>query len=98
MAAATHIVTHKRFYSGPKLVHVPQGTRLALTDEQAGKMGNKVMATGDEVALDLNQVDATDAAAALAEENGIDLATVSGTGANGRIGKPDVQAAIDAAE
>lgn len=97
MAAATHIVTHKRLYTGPNLKHVPPGTRLELTAKQAKKMGNKVMAIGDEVPLDLNQINATDAAVALAEENGIDLATVNGTGNNGRIGKPDVQAAIDSA-
>ena len=94
--AATHTLTHKRFYSGPKLVHIKPGTRLDLTDKQAKKMGSKVMAIGDEETLDLNQINATDAAIALAEENDIDLASVTGTGTNGRIGKPDVQAAIDA--
>ena len=40
--------------------------------------------------------DATDAAKALADEHGLDLATVTGTGADGRITKDDVQQAIDA--
>lgn len=40
---------------------------------------------------------ASDAAIALAEQHGIDITTVTGTGTNGNITKPDVQAVIDAA-
>lgn len=40
------------------------------------------------------QIDATDAARKLAEENGIDLATLKGTGKDGKIGKPDVEKAL----
>ena len=40
-------------------------------------------------------VDATDAAEALAEENDIDLSTITGTGANGRITVGDVKALLD---
>jgi pyruvate/2-oxoglutarate dehydrogenase complex dihydrolipoamide acyltransferase (E2) component len=43
-----------------------------------------------------DDVDATDAAAQLAKEAGIDLSTVKGSGEGGRITKPDVEAAIDA--
>lgn len=39
---------------------------------------------------------ATDAAKELAKENGIDLATITGTGKDGVITKPDVEAAIEA--
>ncbi|MCP5097194.1 MAG: hypothetical protein GY943_16730 [Chloroflexi bacterium] len=44
----------------------------------------------------MTTIDATDSARKLAEENGIDLTTIKGTGANGRIIKPDVDAAISA--
>lgn len=40
------------------------------------------------------EVDATDAARELAEDEGIDLATVEGSGKDGRITKGDVEAAI----
>jgi len=39
-------------------------------------------------------IDATDAARNLAAEHGINLATITGTGADGRITKDDVEAAI----
>lgn len=38
----------------------------------------------------------SDAVKALAEEHGIDLATIKGTGANGKIVKADVEAAVAA--
>ena len=44
------------------------------------------------------EVDATDTARSLAEENGIDLATIKGTGKEGRILKSDVAKAIKARE
>lgn len=44
------------------------------------------------------EVDATDTARSLAEENGIDLATIEGTGKEGRILKSDVAKAIKARE
>ena len=43
-------------------------------------------------------MDATDTARSLAEENGIDLATIEGTGKEGRILKSDVAKAIKARE
>lgn len=42
--------------------------------------------------------DISEAARKLAEEKGIDLTKVTGTGANGAITKPDVEAAIAAAK
>lgn len=56
----------------------------------AGAPENKMLTPNTETK------DATDAAIDLAGENGIDLNTVRGTGAEGRITKSDVQAAIDA--
>lgn len=46
----------------------------------------------EEVEDDL--IDATDGAIAAADEHGVDLATVTGTGANGRITKADVEAVL----
>lgn len=46
----------------------------------------------------MSDIDATDAAADLAAEHGLDLAKVEGTGAGGRITKGDVEAALKAAE
>lgn len=40
-------------------------------------------------------IEATDSAKELANENGIDLATVNGSGANGRIIKSDVEALVN---
>lgn len=40
------------------------------------------------------EVDATDAARALAKEHSLDLSTIAGTGANGRITVDDVRAAL----
>ena len=42
---------------------------------------------------DEDQIDATDGAVAAADELGVDLASVVGTGADGRITKADVEAA-----
>jgi pyruvate/2-oxoglutarate dehydrogenase complex dihydrolipoamide acyltransferase (E2) component len=42
-----------------------------------------------------SEVDATPAAEELAEEEGVDLSEVEGTGAGGRVTKPDVEAAVE---
>ena len=43
-----------------------------------------------------NEVKASEAAKALAEEEGLDLASIDGTGADGQVTKPDVERAIEA--
>lgn len=45
---------------------------------------------------DDSDVDATDAATKLAKENNIDIASIKGTGADGRVTVGDVRDAIDA--
>jgi pyruvate/2-oxoglutarate dehydrogenase complex dihydrolipoamide acyltransferase (E2) component len=44
---------------------------------------------------DLPQVNATDSARNLAIEYGLNIRTIQGTGAGGKVTKPDVQAVID---
>lgn len=46
----------------------------------------------------MSDYDATEAAVELAEEHGIDLSEVEGTGVDGRITKPDVEALLDEGE
>ena len=59
----------------------------AGTGEQAATAQSNVARTA---------VDATDAALELAAAEGVDIATVAGTGHGGRVTKDDVQAAVDA--
>lgn len=55
-------------------------------------------AANDTPAAETAEIDVTPAAAELAEEEGIDLTTLEGTGKDGRILKSDVQGAIKARE
>lgn len=48
--------------------------------------------TGDSGGGQQDEIDATDAAKALAAEHGIDLKDVKGTGTDGRVTKDDVEA------
>ena len=52
-----------------------------------------VRASGQDDGTDVSW---TDAAKALADEHGIDITTVEGTGADGNVTKADVQAVVDA--
>lgn len=61
---------------------------------QAARPGTPAASAPDPVA---EGPDATDAAKALAAEHGIDLASVTGTGAEGRITKDDVASVVAAA-
>ena len=62
-----------------------KGYRLATVDEIAREQG----LTGEEVEI-------TDAARKLADENGIDVTTIEGSGEGGNIVKPDVEKAVEA--
>ena len=60
------------------------------------KQERKIVADKVSSAADDDAPDATDSAVELAREHDIDLSTVTGTGASGRITKKDVQSAVDA--
>jgi 2-oxoglutarate dehydrogenase E2 component (dihydrolipoamide succinyltransferase) len=62
----------------------------------AGPPENKALAGPPENKVGGAEIDATDAARALAAENGIDLASVRGSGADGRITVGDVRAVLEA--
>jgi len=76
------------YHEGDANVPQEQKPGEVLSEEQLAAAAKQaaVTGTGDTV------IDATEAAAKLAQEKGVDLALVTGTGANGRIGKPDVEA------
>lgn len=50
-----YVVDHKRLYLsvGGKLKHVPQGTPLTLSTEQAEKLGKRVKPIGGSASVDL---------------------------------------------
>lgn len=52
----THELLHARYYTRveDKIVHVPQGTQLTLTPEQADKMGKMVKSLSNTKSLDLS--------------------------------------------
>jgi pyruvate/2-oxoglutarate dehydrogenase complex dihydrolipoamide acyltransferase (E2) component len=75
-------------------------SQLSVTTPD-GVNGNKYGSWGEVTSLELvaddqadDAVDATPAAVELAPEHGVDLAEVEGTGAEGRVTKPDVEQAI----
>jgi pyruvate/2-oxoglutarate dehydrogenase complex dihydrolipoamide acyltransferase (E2) component len=55
-------------------------------------------ASFEEAGADASEIDATDEAKSLAEEHGIDLSSVEGSGKDGRITKRDVEDAVEEAE
>jgi|SRR5215469_12533762 len=71
---------------------LPDDHQVAISEDYAAQY-EEGAAAGDAA-----EIDATDEAKALAEENNVDLSTVEGSGKDGRITKKDVEEAIDAAD
>lgn len=69
----------------------------AVADEDGGEDAEPVRAE-EEQGLTAEDVDITNAARELADEHGIDITTLDGTGKDGRILKSDVQEAVKAQE
>lgn len=67
-----------------------RGGRVLAGKSLSGPSQNKSADQGDD------GIEATDAAAQLAKENGIDIASIEGSGEGGRVLAKDVKAAIDA--
>jgi len=67
------------------------GDEVDMTPEEAEENG--LVAIGAVTVTE--EVEATDAAAQLAEEEDVDLSAVEGTGSDGKVLKSDVQEALD---
>ena len=69
MSKKNYIVDHPRTYLAVdgKLQHVPKGTPLTLTDDQAKGLGKRVVPAGQEQAVDLTNSSEEAAAKAKAE-------------------------------
>ena len=65
----------------------PDGGRIVAPDEDCPELDKVLGGQADEP----DEVNATGDARELAEKEGVDLATVNGTGKNGRITKADVE-------
>jgi pyruvate/2-oxoglutarate dehydrogenase complex dihydrolipoamide acyltransferase (E2) component len=74
--------------------HYGPGTRLVISDELGQALIQQGKAKMIKAAPEL-VVDATETARILAEQHGIDLATVSGSGSGGRIIKSDIDKILD---
>ena len=73
------------------------GMQISVTDVDAKDVAKEAEAAAKAAAgANTNPAEPSDAVKTLAEKEGIDLATVTGTGANGTIIKKDVDAAIKA--
>jgi large subunit ribosomal protein L21 len=69
----------------------PADAEAAPAEEPAAEEAGAATGAGE-----VEEIDATDAAAELAEEHGLELAAIEGTGKEGRILKSDVEAAVSA--
>ena len=67
------------------------GDEVDMTPEEAEENG--LVAIGAVTMTE--EVEATDAAVELAEEEGVDLSEIEGTGSDGKVLKSDVQDALD---
>jgi pyruvate/2-oxoglutarate dehydrogenase complex dihydrolipoamide acyltransferase (E2) component len=75
---------------------LPDEHAVAISEDYAAQYEDAVPGTaGDEAA---SEIDATDEAKSLADEHGIDLSSVEGSGKDGRITKRDVEDAVEEAE
>lgn len=90
---------HRQKFTEVRILEIDLGSAPAKPEapepEAPEAKAAKPEAAEPEAAAD---VDITDAARELAEEHGLDLSTVEGTGVDGRILKGDVQKAIKARE
>jgi pyruvate/2-oxoglutarate dehydrogenase complex dihydrolipoamide acyltransferase (E2) component len=76
---------------------VPQEFEHLVATADVQEVATPAEAQADPSIIPPDAPNATDAAIDLARENGIDLATISGSGKDGRIVEGDVKEAVDAA-
>lgn len=92
---------HRQKFTEVRVVEIDFGTgKPAKAEKKAAKpkAEKKAVEVVDAAQAATAEPDATDAAAELAAEAGIDLADVKGTGEGGRVLKGDVEVAIEQAE
>jgi len=96
---------HRQPYTEIRVVDIEFGeagpsaaTAEEMAPEEPAEAPEPSPAEGEAEEAAAEEVDITDAARELAEEHGIDVAAVEGTGKGGRVLKSDVQEAVDALE
>jgi pyruvate/2-oxoglutarate dehydrogenase complex dihydrolipoamide acyltransferase (E2) component len=80
----------KRLEGNGKFIHTPKQSAAVLSSAPVPKPEPLAAAA----VVSIGDIDATDGAVDLAVEHGIDLTTIKGTGANGRIVLRDVKAVL----
>ena len=75
----------KKLEATGKFIHTPVQNTAVVSEPEPEPLAKSV---------ELDDIDATDGATELATEHGIDLSTVQGSGANGRIVLRDIKALI----
>lgn len=87
---------HGRYPDGRRYLVARAGQTIPMTTAiQHGLVDAPKPIGPSSVKSDATAVNATNGAKELAEEHGVDLATVAGTGENGRILKSDVEAVVN---